>query len=145
MKVDFKKKIVFDKEESISLDGNSSIFLQYTKARISSLLDKFEKKVKNFENVFFDINLDLEETKLIRSIIKFYKYIQESYEKLSSNCLCNGLYHLSKIYNKFYSNCKILSLEDENRKKFRLYLSYIVGEYITLGLNILGIKSPDRM
>lgn len=129
----------FDLKESISLEGNSGPYLQYTVARINSLIEKSGKTLS------FDVkNKDLKEEELtvLRTLVKFPEVIEESAKNFAPNLLCNYLYDLSQKYNHLYNCLKIIGSEAES---FRLAISFGVGQVLKNGLKILGINTPERM
>lgn len=143
LKVDPQKNILFNPKESISLDGNTGPFLQYTATRIKTLI---KKSNINVNEIFInnELVLNLQERSLIKEICKFNEVLQNAYLQMSPALVCNYLYNLSKLYNNFYQQYPILK-ENEEIRNFRLYLSNRVYEVLEKGLNILGIEIPSRM
>jgi arginyl-tRNA synthetase len=133
--------MAFDINESVSVEGNSGPYLQYTTARTNSVLRKAEFPISNFQ---FPINLQLnnEELSVLRSLIKFQEVIQIAAKTYSPNLLCNFLYDLAQKYNNFYNTNRIL---DSDNEEFRLALTFGVGQVLKNGLKLLGIASPERM
>jgi len=133
--------MAFDINESVSVEGNSGPYLQYTTARTNSVLRKAEFPISNFQ---FPINLQLnnEELSVLRSLIKFQEVIQIAVKTYSPNLLCNFLYDLAQKYNNFYNTNRIL---DSDNEEFRLALTFGVGQVLKNGLKLLGIASPERM
>ncbi len=129
----------FDLKESVSLEGNSGPYLQYTAARANSVLAKAKDKKQGFEA--FD-NLNEEELSILRSLIKFSDTIKLAARSYSPNLLCNYLYDLASKYNGFYNKHRIIGGENED---FRLALTSGVGQVLRNGLTILGIQTPERM
>ncbi len=131
--------IVFDLEESVSLNGDSGPYVQYTYARIQSVLKNAEKGLEK-SNV--KVNLSSEERMLFRHLLYFIDYVEESASAYHPNLLASYLIQLSRLYNIFYQDCRIIGSEKEG---FRLKLSSRVGEVLKQGLYLLGIEAPDKM
>ena len=133
--------MVFDLEESISLDGDSGPYVQYTYARIQSVL---RKKLINLSELgnFSNLSLEKQERSLLRQLMYFPDIILEAAASLHPNLLASYLIYTAKLYNLFYQECRILGAEKE---EFRIKLSFEVGEVIKQGLYLLGIESPERM
>ncbi len=142
LKVDPKKRILFDPEESVDFAGNTGPFIQYTYARIQSIL---RKATFNFSKEITTINLDPKERELIKQIQLFPEIIQNAAQNHSPAIIANYTYDLVKIYNSFYQTVPILGCENENEKIFRTQLSYKVAEVIKTAFRLLGIEVPERM
>ena len=140
LKVDAKKNMLFDPKESIDFNGNTGPFIQYTYARIKSVLSKRKDFNPTFEP--FD-ELDFLEKELIKNIMEFPTCINQCKENLNPSLLANYIYQLAKTYNKFYQ--KVPILDSSKNENFRLTLSKKVSLVIKKGMNILGIKVPNRM
>ncbi len=142
LKVDPKKKMLFNPKESIDFNGNTGPFIQYTYARIQSLLAK-----ANFENKAISKNVSINESEkeLIMELSNFKEVVSKAAETLSPAQVANYVYDLVKTYNSFYQNNPILILEDENDKQFRLELSDLTGKTIKKALALLGIGTVNRM
>ncbi len=142
LKVDPKKRILFDPKESIDFNGNTGPFIQYTYARIQSIIRKadfdYNKKIN-------DISLHPKEKELIKQIQNFPSVIKNAAENLSPALIANYTYDLVKDYNSFYQSVPILGSEVESEKIFRTQLSKKVGDTIKLSFSLLGIDVPDRM
>lgn len=130
--------IVFDLEESVSLDGDSGPYVQYTYARIQSVLKSTDKK----ESEVKVIKLDTPERALLRQLIYFPDIVSEVALNYHPNLLASYLIELSKLYNLFYQQCRIIGSDKE---QFRLKLSDKVGKVLKQGLYLLGIEAPERM
>lgn len=131
--------IVYDLEQSVSLEGDSGPYIQYAYARIQSVLAKSKLSLKeNFELV----SLDKQERALLRQLIYFQDIVEDASLTYHPNLLASYLVELSKLYNFFYQKSRILTSEKEN---FRLKLSYEVGKVLKKGLYLLGIESLERM
>ncbi len=142
LKVDPKKRILFNPEESVDFAGNTGPFIQYTYARIQSILRKsnfdYSYKVEN-------IALDSKEKELLKLIESFTEVIQNAGKSHSPALLANYIYELVREYNSFYQTIPILGEEDQDLKVFRVQLSQKVGTIIKNGFSLLGIAVPDRM
>lgn len=141
LKVDPKKRILFDPKESVDFNGNTGPFIQYTFARIQSLLRKESPK----EFVANAIELNDAEKEIIRALYDFEDTIEKAATEMSPALIANYVYELVKLFNSFYQNNPILKNEDENVKNFRLYLSKWVANTIQNSLRLLGIGVPERM
>ncbi len=149
LKIDPKKDIVFKIDKSINLNGNTATFIQYTYARIISIL---YKACKHNVNDYFikksqviNIKLTIEERNLIIFICEFEDCIISAGKLYNPSLITNYLYELSKKYNIFYNNCIILNNTTYNIKLFRITISYLVAKVILQGMTILGIKMPYNM
>ncbi|WP_038335922.1 arginine--tRNA ligase [Empedobacter falsenii] len=141
LKVDPKKRILFDPKESVDFNGNTGPFIQYTFARIQSLLRK--ESPKEFDANAIELN-DAEK-EIIRALYDFEDTIDKAAIEMSPALIANYVYELVKLFNSFYQNNPILKNEDENVKNFRLYLSQWVANTIQNSLRLLGIGVPERM
>lgn len=141
LKVDPKKGILFNPKESVDFNGNTGPFIQYTYARIQSMLRK--EQPKNFDWKSIEINES--ETEIIRHLHNFEETIQKAAEDLSPALIANYVYDLVKLFNSFYQNHSVLKAETDDLKLFRLYLSQWVGHVVSSALGILGIRSPEKM
>ncbi|RAV30790.1 arginine--tRNA ligase [Sinomicrobium soli] len=141
LKVDPKKRILFNPEESVDFAGNTGPFIQYTYARIQSILRKAgdtaaEVKVPGLHG---------KEKELLKSLETYPEIIQTAAENYSPAVVANYVYDLVKEFNSFYQNVSILGAEDENIRAFRVQLSEEVGKVIASGCRLLGIDVPERM
>lgn len=145
LKVDPKKQMMFNPAESIDFNGNTGPFIQYTHARIQSVLRKAVDV--DFENQALPNNLELDEKEkaLLKTIGNFPSLIEQAAHHYSPSMVANYTYDLVKEYNKFYQDISILKEEDDEKKVFRLKLSKEVAKVISSGMSILGIQVPDRM
>lgn len=141
LKVDPKKKMLFNPEESIDFNGNTGPFIQYTFARIQSLLTKANFTMKETES----IELSQSEKELIMQLANYKTVVAKAAESLSPALVANYLYDLVKSYNSFYQNNPILIQEDENIKQYRLNLSDLTAKTIQKSLKLLGIETVNRM
>jgi arginyl-tRNA synthetase len=136
------KDITFNFDESVSFEGNSGPYLQYTFARTQSVLDK-AGEVK-FENISEGLQLENAERELLRLLARFPEMVQDAAERLAPNLLCTYLFDLAQNFNLFYQKCPILKAEGESRE-FRLHITQATGEVLKKGLSLLGIKTPEKM
>lgn len=143
LKVDAKKGMVFNPEESIDLNGNTAPFIQYAHARIQSLLRKANEL--NYSTSYTDAELNEEEITLVKLLKDFPTIIKEAGENISPATLSNYIYELVKTFNHFYQNVPILREEDKNKLAMRLVLSQSVANVIASGMKLLGIGVPNKM
>tara|TARA_B100001142_G_scaffold330308_1_gene397976 strand:+ start:246 stop:2015 length:1770 start_codon:yes stop_codon:yes gene_type:complete len=141
LKVDPKKRMLFNPEESIDFNGNTGPFIQYTYARIQSLKRKYDSEVILPE--FVDINA--KEQELIKNILEFPSIIQEAAVSYSPSVIANFAYNLVKEYNNYYQSISILNSDNSEVTSFRLALSLKVSEIIKTSMRLLGVNVPDRM
>lgn len=141
LKVDPKKKMLFNPKESIDFNGNTGPFIQYTYARIQSLLAKAEYQ----EQKISDYEINDSEKDLMMNIFNFKDVVSKAAESLSPALVANYIYELVKSYNSFYQNNPILKQDNAVAKQFRLELSSVTGKTIKKGLGLLGIGTVDRM
>ncbi|MGV8812946.1 MAG: arginine--tRNA ligase [Gelidibacter sp.] len=142
LKVDPRKRILFDPKESIDFQGNTGPFIQYTYARIQSILRKADQDVPID---FKTISLHEKEKELIKFIMLFPELIQNAAENHSPALVANYTYDLVKEFNSFYQNVSILGAENDNEKAFRVALSNKVAVTIKKAFGLLGIDVPERM
>ena len=141
LKVDPKKKMLFNPAESIDFNGNTGPFIQYTYARIQSLLNR-----ANFvEADFGNYQPNDSEKELIMQLSNFKEVVEKAAETLSPAQVANYVYDLVKTYNSFYQNNPIMTLEDENAKQFKLQISDLTAKTIKKSLHLLGINVVNRM
>ncbi|MFL9835408.1 arginine--tRNA ligase [Chryseobacterium terrae] len=141
LKVDPKKKMLFNPKESIDFNGNTGPFILYTYARIHSLLIK-----ANYLNrEIAEIELNQSEKELIMQLANYKAIVEKAAEVLSPALVANYVYDLVKTYNSFYQSNPILNQEDENLKQFRLNLSNLTAQTIKKSLSLLGIETVNRM
>lgn len=143
LKVDPKKRILFDPEESVDFQGNTGPFIQYTYARIQSILRKANQESSPLElsnYVFHD-----KEKALIKLITQFPEVIQQAAEHYSPALVANYVYDLVKEFNSFYQTVSILGADEQQQVNFRIELARLVSEVIKKSFNVLGIDVPERM
>ena len=142
LKVDPKKKMLFNPEESIDFNGNTGPFIQYTHARIQAIL----RRGKERRSVpFAEFELEDKEKSVLRLVKKLPEIIEESAVNYSPAVLCNYLYDLVKAYNSFYQSMPIFDDENAVQESFRIELTKKAGETIGFCLTLLGINAPERM
>ncbi len=142
LKVDPRKRILFNPKESIDFNGNTGPFIQYTYARIQSILRKADF---DYSKSILGIELHPKEKELIKQIQNFPEVIQNAAENLSPALIANYTYDLVKDYNSFYQSVPILGSDIEIEKILRTQLSYKVGNIIKNSFKLLGIDVPERM
>lgn len=142
LKVDPKKSMMFNPEESVDFTGNTGPFIQYTYARIQSILRKADFDFKSNVN---EESLHPKEKELIKQIALFPEIIQDAANNHSPALIANYTYELVKEYNSFYQTVSILGEENQAKKIFRVQLSHKVAETIKLAFKLLGIEVPERM
>lgn len=146
LKVDARKNMLFNPAESIDFNGNTGPFIQYTYARIRSVLRKAaEAGVTVPEELPNDIELSLKEEEIVQHIADFAVVVKQAGTDYSPSTIANYCYDLVKEYNQFYHDFSILKETDEKKKLFRLVLSANVAKVIRLGMGLLGIEMPERM
>jgi arginyl-tRNA synthetase len=140
LKVDPKKRMMFDPAESIELNGNTGPFIQYAHARIKSLLARGgETKALSAKE------LAASEKEVIKLLVEYPSIIQEAGRELSPAVICNYIFELVKLYNQFYQNIPILIEKNEELKNMRLVLSKNIAKVIVSSMCLLGVRVPERM
>lgn len=142
LKVDPKKRILFNPEESVDFAGNTGPFIQYTYARIQSILRKADF---DFSETKTEIALHPKEKELLKQLEMYPQVIQEAAQNYSPALIANYIYDLVREYNSFYQAVPILGSEVETEKIFRVQLSQKIAEVIASGFSLLGISVPERM
>lgn len=142
LKVDPRKNMLFNPEESIDFNGNTGPFIQYTYARIQSVLRKAEgtHNVLNSNLTLVDRELDL-----IQLLTEYPATVQQAGKDFSPAVICNYAYALAQAFNGFYHDCSILNEEDADKRGFRLLLAETVARTIDHAMSLLGIEVPERM
>ncbi|CAM3728383.1 arginine--tRNA ligase [Sphingobacterium prati] len=143
LKVDPKKRLLFDPNESVDFQGHTGPFIQYTHARIKSVLSKAEFDANSPLSVLPSISSY--ERDLIQQLGAFPETIEASAQEFSPAQLANYIYEVAKLYNKFYHEETILKAEANDVKNFRLHLSAAAAKVIAKGMGLLGICVPERM
>jgi arginyl-tRNA synthetase len=142
LKVDPKKRILFDPEESVDFAGNTGPFIQYTYARIQSIIRKADFNYLDKAEI---VELHEKEKELLKQLELFPEVIQNAAQNHSPALVANYTYDLVREYNSFYQSVSILGEEDLSKKIFRVQLSKKVSETIALAFKLLGIEVPERM
>ena len=146
LKVDARKNMLFNPDESIDFNGNTGPFIQYTYARIRSILRKAsEAGISIPEKLPTATEISEKEISLIQLLSEFALAVKQAGSDYNPSCIANYCYDLVKEYNQFYHDFNIMREEDENKKIFRLVLSANIGKVIRLGMGLLGIEVPERM
>lgn len=140
LKVDPKKRMMFNPEESIELTGNTGPFIQYAYARINSLLKK-----SNGYDTHQTTSILPEEKEIIQHLNEYPQVVEEAAKNYSPAVIANYTYELVKLFNHFYQAIPILIEENQDKKNFRLELAANVGKVIASSMKLLGIKVPQRM
>jgi len=143
IKQDLDKIITFDLEKSLSLEGDTASYIQYTHARASRILEKSEHPPSI--DVDFSLLTDQNETNLVRVIGLFDVQVKDAARNLSPKVISRYCHDLAVAFNSFYENIKVLNIEDGNLEKSRLCLVHSFKTTIVRSLDLLGIVAPDRM
>ena len=142
LKVDARKNMLFNPEESIDFNGNTGPFIQYTYARIRSILRKAPERL---ESPDASVSLSNKEIELVQKMNEFGAAVEQAGKDYSPSGIANYCYELTKVFNQFYHDYSILNESDEQKKLFRLVLAKNVAKIIKNGMNLLGIEVPERM
>ena len=146
LKVDARKNMLFNPEESIDFNGNTGPFIQYTYARIRSIHRKAtEQGVKIPEALAPDTEISKKEISLIQHLQGFGAAVRQAGQDYNPSCIANYCYELVKEYNQFYHDFSVLREENIEKKLFRLALSQAVSQVVKNGMGLLGIEVPERM
>lgn len=144
LKVDPKKQMLFNPEESVDFNGNTGPFIQYTHARIQSILRKAGKG--NVEKLEYSETLENEDVDLLKSLYQFPQVVTEAAEQKSPALIANYAYDLVKTFNSFYQNTTpILKEENESIKNRRLCICELVGQTLRNAMGLIGVKLPEQM
>ncbi len=143
LKVDPKKRILFNPEESVDFQGNTGPFIQYTYARIQSILRKADEV--STELNLTDITLHEKEKELLKQLQLFPETVQMAAENFSPALIANYTYDLVKEFNSFYQNVSILGADTKEEKRLRVHLADAVAKVIKTAFSLLGIEVPERM
>lgn len=143
LRMDTNKKIVFDMKEWLKLDGESGPFIQYSTARINSLIKKIGKVAE--QDIHWELLTHKSERQLMQGLMHFHQQVLNATENYKPHSLCTYLYDLAKRFNSFYHDCPIATAESEDLKQARLALAQCTGLVLQKGLALLGIPSPERM
>ena len=146
LKVDARKNMLFNPEESIDFNGNTGPFIQYTYARIRSILRKAADTGLDYRHLPAAVPaLSTKEEEIVARVAEFSAVVRQAGQDYSPSVIANYCYDLTKEYNQFYHDYSVLREEDEAKRQFRLVLSANVAKVIRLGMSLLGIEMPERM
>ena len=144
LKVDARKNMLFNPEESIDFNGNTGPFIQYTHARIRSILRKAEG-IAIPETLADDMPVNEKESALIQKMNDYGAAVEQAGKDYSPSGIANYCYELTKEFNQFYHDYSILKEEDEGKKLVRLVIAANVAKILKNGMALLGIEVPERM
>ncbi|MDE6415551.1 MAG: arginine--tRNA ligase [Duncaniella sp.] len=144
LKVDPRKNITFNPKESIDFNGNTGPFIQYTHARICSVLRRAKADGMSVTDYSL-VKPDAKESEVIQALTDFPSVVKTAGETYSPALIANYVYNLTKLYNSFYHDCPILKEEDAAKRSLRLAISEMTARVIATGMGLLGIKVPERM
>ncbi|TAG45440.1 MAG: arginine--tRNA ligase, partial [Cytophagia bacterium] len=147
LKIDPKKKIIFNPEESVEFNGDAAPFIQYNHARTCSIMRKAKElnllfSAENYQNY---TNWHESEQYLLELLLSFPKQITEAAHSYSPSVLAQYSYDIAKSYSKFFTECSIFQAETESAKSFRIALSDFTQKTLEKSLYLLGIESPQKM
>ena len=147
LKVDPKKNMLFNPEESIDFNGNTGPFIQYTHARIRSILRKAEAAYGSLDllRLSKDATFNVKEKEVLNCLFSFPNVVRQAGETFSPSLIANFAFDLAKTFNAFYQDTPILHEENESNKQMRLCLTYFTGTTIKTAMHLLGIDVPERM
>ncbi|MCT4600879.1 MAG: arginine--tRNA ligase [Marinifilaceae bacterium] len=145
LKVDPKKNMMFNPQESIDFNGNTGPFIQYTYARIQSILRKAKDNGVDIKDVNTEVSLDEKESYLLKMLSEFPQVVFQAGKEYSPAMVANYIYDLAKEFNGFYHDFPILIEKNEEILNFRIQISKLVGTVIKNGMAIMGISVPERM
>ena len=146
LKVDARKNMLFNPEESIDFNGNTGPFIQYTYARIRSILRKAADTGLDYRHLPAAVPaLSTKEEEIVARVAEFAAVVRQAGQDYSPSVIANYCYDLTKEYNQFYHDYSVLREDDEAKRQFRLVLSANVAKVIRLGMSLLGIEMPERM
>jgi len=143
LKVDARKNMLFNPEESIDFNGNTGPFIQYTYARIRSILRKADNQNSQFSTL--NPQLSDKEIELIQKMSEYGAAVEQAGKDYSPSGIANYCYELTKVFNQFYHDYSILNEEDEQKRQVRLVIARNVGKIIKNSMALLGIEVPERM
>ncbi|MCR5712261.1 MAG: arginine--tRNA ligase [Prevotella sp.] len=145
LKVDARKNMLFNPEESIDFNGNTGPFIQYTYARIRSILRKAPSSPSSLSSLSSLSTLNDKEVELIQKMSEYGAAVEQAGKDYSPSGIANYCYELTKVFNQFYHDYSILNEEDEQKRQVRLAIARNVGKIIKNGMALLGIEVPERM
>ena len=144
LKIDPKKRILFNPENSVDFQGNTGTFVQYTYARINTLLSKSDLEF-NCTIEGWDFDIESSEKEIIKKLMLYPQTLDTAAKKYDPSIVCNYVYDLVKAFNHFYQNVPVLSVSDKAKKQFRVILCKEVGKTLKKSCDLLGIELPTRM
>lgn len=147
LKVDPKRTMLFNPAESLALTGDTATYIQYTHARIASIIrtaetSSYAYKAENYQNL---VQIEPIEQELLQFLGQYLSKLKEAAEGLAPSVLANYCYDLAKLYGKFFHDCPIFKAETEEIRSFRIALSAQTGQTLKMGMGLLGIEVPNRM
>jgi arginyl-tRNA synthetase len=146
LKVDARKNMLFNPEESIDFNGNTGPFIQYTHARIRSILRKAsDSSITSNTSETSSTSLSDKEIELIQKMSEYGAAVEQAGKDYSPSGIANYCYELTKVFNQFYHDYSILNEPDEQKKAVRLLIARNVAKIIKNGMALLGIEVPERM
>ena len=145
LKVDARKNMLFNPEESIDFNGNTGPFIQYTYARIRSILRKAEDILDTLNTLSNQSTLNEKEIELIQKMSEYGAAVEQAGKDYSPSGIANYCYELTKVFNQFYHDYSILNEPDEQKRQTRLVIARNVAKIIKNGMSLLGIEVPERM
>lgn len=145
LKVDPKKTMLFNPQESIDFNGNTASFIQYTHARIKSVIRKALENGISYGKEILVTDLQPKEKMLLVNIYSWPTVLEQAAEKRSPAMIANYIYDLAKDFNQFYQECSIMKEEDVKRREFRLQLADMTAKLLRNASGLLGISMPDKM
>lgn len=146
LKVDPRKRMLFNPEESIELNGNTGPFIQYAHARIQSLIAKSGLVPDVIApSILNSLEIEAVEKEIIKQLADFPSVIQEAAHNYSPALIANYTFELVKLFNQFYQSVSILIETNEDKKKMRITLSANVAKVIALAMKVMGVEVPNRM
>jgi len=143
LKADPTTNTIFDPAKSVSLEGNSGPYLQYTHARCKSVLANSKIPPKSYKLKANSLNP--EELAILRFVYRFPEVVQATVQNYAPNLICNFLFDLAQKYNAFYNKHRIINAKSDSTIQFRLLLTTVTAQVLTTGLTLLGIPAPDKM
>ena len=149
LRVDPKKKMIFDPKESIDLHGFTATFIQYAHARICSILRKEQVPQQPDSHIFTTFNqtteLSLLERKIILALEEYAVILQDAADEFNPSAVCNYCFQLAQLFNTFYADHSIANAESEEKKQLRLMIIIMTASVLRHGMNLLGIRLPEKM
>jgi len=145
LKVDAKKRMLFDPQASIDFHGDTGPFVQYTFARISALLRRAEEMEVNSNTLTFNVILHPTEVEVISLLNEFPDKVKLAAEEYNPSIIAQYVYDLAKSYNRFYAEVPVLSQSDPDMLNFKITFSRVVAQTISKAMGLLGIKVPKQM